>query len=87
MAAAKAIASLAREPVTEGVKQAYEGREMVFGREYILPTPFDSRLLPLVSIAVAKAAIESGIAKIIISDWNHYEETLKARTAKISPKL
>lgn len=64
MAAAKAIAGLAREPVPKEVLQAYGKESMTFGREYIIPTPFDPRLIYVVSKAVAKAAMESGVAKV-----------------------
>ena len=56
---------------------------MEFGKEYIIPTPFDPRLISVVSIAVAKAAIESGVAKKPITDWAKYEEELKQRGARI----
>lgn len=77
MAAAEAIAKLAREPVPSEVLKAYNKDDISFGREYIIPTPFDPRLIHVVSIAVAKAAIESGVAKKPITDWAEYEEKLK----------
>lgn len=83
MAAAKAIAALAREPVPAEVKAAYNNEDMSFGREYIIPTPFDPRLIHVVSQAVAKAAIESGVAKKTIVDWPKYEQELKNRGARI----
>jgi len=52
---------------------------MKFGRDYIIPTPFDPRLIHVVSKAVAKAAIESGVAKIIIEDWEEYDRQLNDR--------
>lgn len=64
MAAAKALAMLAREEVPESVSRAYEGKQFSFGKDYIIPTPFDPRLLYTISSAVAKAAMDSGIAKI-----------------------
>ena len=64
MAAAKALAQLAREPVPDVVKEAYEGKELKFGLEYIIPTPFDPRLITTVPVAVAKAAMESGVARV-----------------------
>ena len=70
MAAALALAKLARESVPPQVLQAYGLKSMAFGREYLIPTPFDPRLLYVVSIAVAKAAIESGVARKKITDWN-----------------
>ena len=62
MAAAKAIAALAKEPVPQQVLEAYNKTELTFGKEYIIPTPFDPRLIEVVSVAVAKAAIDSGVA-------------------------
>src|SRR5687768_7587606 len=63
IAAAEAIAELAREPVPEEVAAAYGGQSMQFGRDYIIPAPFDPRLMEVVSSAVAKSAIESGVAQ------------------------
>jgi malate dehydrogenase (oxaloacetate-decarboxylating)(NADP+) len=79
MAAAKALAHLAREKVPEEVSKAYDGRKMEFGREYIIPTPFDPRLIEFIPAAVAKAAIDSGVAKIHITDWEAYKKQVKAR--------
>lgn len=76
MAAAEAIAKLAREPVPDAVLKAYGKKSLAFGKDYIIPTPFDPRLIKVVSIAVAKAAIDSGVAKKPISDWKKYEEGL-----------
>jgi malate dehydrogenase (oxaloacetate-decarboxylating)(NADP+) len=56
---------------------------MEFGKEYIIPTPFDPRLISVVSTAVAKAAIDSGVARKPITDWAKYEEDLKQRGARI----
>ncbi len=83
MAAAKAIATLAREPVPQEVLNAYGKEDISFGREYIIPTPFDPRLIYVVSQAVARAAIESGVAKKEITDWAKYEQELKNRGARI----
>jgi len=83
MAAAKAIAKLAREPVPSEVMRAYNNDKLAFGREYIIPSPFDPRLIYIVSSAVAKAAVESGVAKKPITDWEKYEEELKRRAASI----
>lgn len=63
LAAAHALANLAREPVPIEVSAAYQGKTFEFGKDYIIPTPFDPRLLYHVSSAVAKAAMESGAAK------------------------
>ncbi|MEI7811674.1 MAG: phosphate acetyltransferase [Ignavibacteria bacterium] len=79
MAAVQALASLAKEKVPEIVFQAYGGNEFTFGREYIIPKPFDPRVLWKVAPAVAKAAIECGVARIKIDDWQQYEEELKER--------
>ncbi len=64
MAAAKALAELAREDVPTYIKEAYNGAELKFGYDYIIPTPFDKRLLPEISTAVARAAIEDGVARV-----------------------
>ena len=79
IAAAEALAELAREHVPIEVIKAYGGKEMKFGQRYIIPTPFDSRLIHVVSMAVAKAAVKTGVARKPITDWKAYEEQLKAR--------
>ncbi|HEX2983698.1 MAG TPA: phosphate acyltransferase, partial [Ignavibacteriales bacterium] len=79
MAAVHALAELAREKVPESVINAYGGKEFSFGPEYIIPKPFDSRVLWRVAPAVAKAAIESGVARVKIENWQEYEERLKER--------
>ena len=79
MAATLALARLAKEKVPEMVITAYGGEDFSFGREYIIPKPFDPRVLWYVAPAVAKAAIETGVAKSKITDWQKYEETLKER--------
>ncbi|GEC71832.1 allosteric NADP-dependent malic enzyme [Flavobacterium flevense] len=79
MAAVKALASLAKESVPEQVNVAYGATKLVFGREYIIPKPFDPRLINVVSPAVAKAAMESGVALTPITDWKKYEEELIER--------
>ena len=63
IAAAKALASIAKLPVPEEVKLAMPGRDFTFGRDYVIPSPFDPRLIEIIPMAVAKAAAESGIAK------------------------
>jgi malate dehydrogenase (oxaloacetate-decarboxylating)(NADP+) len=73
IAAVKAIAELAKEEVTENIKAIYGVHDLQFGRQYIIPKPTDKRLKPSVSAAVAKAAIESGVAKRKIEDWNEYK--------------
>ena len=79
MAAANSLAELARQLVPEEVYKAYVGRKMVFGPDYIIPVPFDPRLITTVSIAVAKAAIDSGVAKITDLDFNKYKKELESR--------
>jgi len=79
MAAVYAIAALAKEPVPDVVKKAYNKEEMTFGREYIVPTPLDSRLIEFIPPAIAKAAMESGVARKNIEDWGEYKEELLKR--------
>lgn len=78
-AAVLAIAELAKKTVPEAVNLAYNSRNLKFGKDYIIPKPIDFRLITSVSPAVAKAAIESGVARKIITDWEAYNEELKAR--------
>ena len=80
MAAVEALAELAKKPVPEQVNLAYNETRLTFGREYIIPKPFDPRLIVEVPMAVAKAAMDSGIAKEPIDDWDRYREQLAART-------
>jgi malate dehydrogenase (oxaloacetate-decarboxylating)(NADP+) len=80
MAAAEALADLARQPVPEEVSRAYGGKKFTFGPEYIMPTPFDPRLIYVVSEATAKAAMSSGIATVQITDWDEYRFGLRMRT-------
>lgn len=79
MAAVKALAKLAKETVPEQVNIAYGETKLVFGRDYIIPKPFDPRLIAVVAPAVAKAAMESGVAQNPITDWEKYEEELLDR--------
>ncbi len=79
MAAVKALAELAKEPVPEQVNVAYEETRLSFGKEYIIPKPFDPRLITTVPPAVAKAAMDSGVATHPIEDWERYEEILAQR--------
>lgn len=79
IAAAKALADLAQQPVPDEVIKAYGGRDMKFGKHYIIPTPFDSRLISVIPVAVAKAAVETGVAKRPIKDWDLYKKQLQAR--------
>ena len=82
IAAVNAIAELAKKSVPEAVIMAYNEKNIKFGKEYIIPKPNDFRLLTNVSMAVAKAAIESGVARKIITDWDAYFEELKGRLGK-----
>ncbi|MGJ8731600.1 MAG: NADP-dependent malic enzyme [Cellulophaga sp.] len=99
MAAVKAIAKLAKEPVPEQVNIAYGETRLTFGEDYIIPKPFDPRLIAEIPLAVAKAAMDSGIAKQPIEDWDKYKEELIRRSgndnkvvrllhnrAKVNPK-
>jgi malate dehydrogenase (oxaloacetate-decarboxylating)(NADP+) len=79
LAAIKAIAELATKPVPDIVNVAYNQKNLTFGREYIIPKPLDPRLLTTVAPAVAKAAIESGVARKVITDWEEYEKELRLR--------
>jgi malate dehydrogenase (oxaloacetate-decarboxylating)(NADP+) len=79
MAAVHALANLAKESVPEQVNITYGEKHLQFGREYIIPKPFDHRLIVEVPPAVAKAAIDSGVAKKIITDWDAYKEELAER--------
>ncbi len=79
LAAVKAIAELAKEPVPEIVKKAYGEKILEFGPKYLIPKPLDPRLITRIPPAVAKAAIKSKVAKKKISDWDAYEEQLLKR--------
>ncbi len=98
-AAVRAIADLARRPVPDIVNRAYHVRNFTFGPEYFIPKPVDPRLITEVSMAVAKAAIESGVARKEITDWKAYRQHLRELmgqeskftqnlydTARLSPK-
>ena len=77
IAAAKALADLAKLPVSNEVKKAYDGENLEFGRDYVIPKPFDSRVKALVSTAVASAGFKDGVAKIKEFDEKKYFESLK----------
>ena len=79
MAAVKALADLAKESVPEQVNLVYGETRLSFGKEYIIPKPFDPRLITTVPVAVARAAMDSGVAQIPIEDWDRYKETLENR--------
>ncbi len=82
IAAVHAIANLAKQSVPEEVNQAYNTNNLRFGPEYVIPKPTDPRLITEVSVAVAKAAIESGVARKTIEDWDAYQEELRKRLGK-----
>ncbi len=82
LAAVHAIANLAKEPVPEAVILAYNLKNLSFGRDYFIPKPFDNRLITKVSIAVAKAAMESGVAGKPITDFDEYENQLLDRMGR-----
>ena len=99
MAAVIALAELTKEPVPEQVNIAYSETRLAFGKDYIIPKPFDPRLIAEIPPAVAKAAIDSGVAKEPITDWGKYREQLLRRSgsdnkvvrllhnrAKVNPK-
>lgn len=76
MAAVHAIADLAKQPVPEDISEVYHTHKLVFGAEYLIPKPIDPRLIVDVSMAVAKAAMESGVARTEIKDWETYKKRL-----------
>ncbi len=79
LAAVYAIADLAKKPVPEIVNMAYNQKNITFGRDYLIPKPFDPRLIYTVAPSVAKAAMDSGVAKFPIKDWDIYKQELIAR--------
>lgn len=79
LAAAKALATLAKEPVPDIVLNAYNIDKLTFGKEYIIPKPLDPRLISCVASCVAKAAIETGVARFPITDWEAYKKNLDKR--------
>lgn len=79
LAATYALAELTKEPVPENVKMAYNDPSIAFGRNYIIPKPLDTRLISRIAPAVAKAAIESGVARTEIEDWDAYRDQLEKR--------
>jgi malate dehydrogenase (oxaloacetate-decarboxylating)(NADP+) len=81
VAAADAIAALARMPAHDSVAQAYGGRKLVFGPDYIIPTPFDPRLIGEIAVAVARAAMDSGVAKKTL-DLDEYKRSLSRQNAR-----
>lgn len=87
LAAARAIAELAKEPVPEEVNQAFQSGNLTFGPDYFIPKPTDPRLIEIVAPAVAKAAMDSGIAKKPIQDWDVYKESLRMRLGIGNPLI
>lgn len=79
LAASKALASLAKEPVPASVLKAYNIDKLTFGKDYIIPKPLDPRLISHIAAAVAKAAMDSGVAKFPIKDWDAYKISLDRR--------
>ena len=79
LAAVKAIADLAKEAVPEVVNEAYDEKNFMFGKDFIIPKPLDPRLITTVAPAVAKAAMDSGVAQTEIKDWEAYREELSKR--------
>ena len=82
LAAAHAIAEITKQPVPESVKMAYHDSAISFGRDYIIPKALDNRLIAFVAPAVAMAAVESGVARKTIGDWDAYSEDLLKRVTK-----
>ena len=87
LAASKALAALAKEPVVPSVLKAYCLDKLTFGKDYIIPKPLDPRLLSSVASAVAKAAMETGVAKFPIKDWNAYKTSLDKRLSEHISKI
>ena len=90
LAAVRAIANLAKQPVPEIVNKVYKVGKLSFGRDYFIPKPVDPRLLVEVSTAVAKAAISSGVARKVITDWEKYKEHLlefMGRESKLTQQI
>ncbi|MCF3639202.1 NADP-dependent malic enzyme [Rhizobium sp. TRM95111] len=87
IAAAEALASLAKEDVPDDVAAAYQGNRPRFGPQYIIPVPFDPRLISAIPVAVAKAAMESGVARRALPDLDAYARELKARRDPIASTL
>ena len=79
LAAVKAIAKLAKETVVDEVNLAYDDNAISFGKDYIIPKPLDPRLITSVAPAVAKSAVRSGVAQLVIEDWKKYEQQLDKR--------
>ncbi|HNQ59799.1 MAG TPA: NADP-dependent malic enzyme [Bacteroidales bacterium] len=87
LAAARALAALAKEPTPDEVNSAYGVTNLKFGKDYIIPKPNDPRLILHVAPAVAKAAMESGVARNPILDWDQYQEELNNRMGQGNPVI
>jgi malate dehydrogenase (oxaloacetate-decarboxylating)(NADP+) len=87
LAASKSLAALAKEPVPDSVLKAYNIEKLVFGKEYIIPKPVDPRLISCIAPAVAKAAMDSGVAKYPITDWDAYKKSLDRRLSEHIKKI
>ena len=87
IAAAEALAALAREDVPEEVAAAYGGQQLHYGNEYIIPVPFDPRLIAVVPAAVAQAAMDTGVAQRPVEDMEAYRRELSARLDPTSSSL
>ncbi|MCD6179067.1 MAG: NADP-dependent malic enzyme [Bacteroidales bacterium] len=87
VAAAYALADLAKEPVPEEVNQAFQSGNLTFGPDYLIPKPTDPRLIETIAPAVAKAAMDSGIAKNPIKNWDVYKESLRTRLGIGNPLI
>jgi malate dehydrogenase (oxaloacetate-decarboxylating)(NADP+) len=87
LAASKSLAALAKEPVPDSVLKAYNVEKLVFGKEYIIPKPVDPRLISRIAPAVAKAAMDSGVAKYPITDWDAYKKSLDRRLSEHIKKI
>jgi malate dehydrogenase (oxaloacetate-decarboxylating)(NADP+) len=82
IAASRALATLAKEDVPDSVMRAYGGKKIEFGKEYIIPKPFDPRVLIWEATAVARAAMDTGVARVPIKDFELYRDALEARLGK-----
>jgi malate dehydrogenase (oxaloacetate-decarboxylating)(NADP+) len=87
LAASKALAALAKEPVPESVLKAYNVDKLTFGKDYIIPKPLDPRLISCVAPAVAKAAMETGVTKYPVKDWDAYKKSLDLRLSEHIKKV
>jgi malate dehydrogenase (oxaloacetate-decarboxylating)(NADP+) len=87
LAASKALAALTKEPALPSVLKAYNIKKLSFGRDYIIPKPLDPRLISWIASAVAKAAMDSGVAKYPITDWNAYREKLDKKLSEHIKKI